>query len=234
MDGALKSEPDDRDWIYEHLVKGRSMDQRGRVCTVWQPLPERYVIDQPLLPPRDQEHAGTCAAFTGAAICEVLLSKDEHLSPEFIYYHRANKPHGGMFGRDVFHVLRRIGTVPETMYPYAQGGSDVPPDGKLYKVAEQHRIEKYARVTTIEGLKRALIELGPCYLGLPQYNHTERFWDKSAGYTVSGGHSVMVFGYDSVGFLFLNSWGESWGDGGYGLLPYEDFGLVWEIWTAIV
>jgi Papain family cysteine protease len=41
--------------------------------------------------------------------------------------------------------------------------------------------------------------------------------------TPDGGHAVLVVGYDSVKklFKFRNSWGESWGDKGYGYLPYD-------------
>jgi C1A family cysteine protease len=49
----------------------------------------------------------------------------------------------------------------------------------------------------------------------------------------AGGHAVLVVGYqDGEGdgggrFIIRNSWGESWGIGGYGLLPYgyvDDYG----------
>jgi C1A family cysteine protease len=66
---------------------------------------------------------------------------------------------------------------------------------------------------------------------------------------VLGGHAIMAVGYDnnlkiknngcgetSTGaFLIRNSWGTSWGEQGYGYLPYEyvlqDLALDW--WTII-
>lgn len=40
-----------------------------------------------------------------------------------------------------------------------------------------------------------------------------------------GGHAVAVVGYTRDGFVIQNSWGESWGNGGFALLPYEDWML---------
>lgn len=40
--------------------------------------------------------------------------------------------------------------------------------------------------------------------------------------SLQGGHCIVLIGYDNTKkvFKFLNSWGTSWGDAGYGYLPY--------------
>ncbi len=38
-----------------------------------------------------------------------------------------------------------------------------------------------------------------------------------------GGHSFALVGYNEVGFVVQNSWGEKWGARGFGVLPYEDW-----------
>lgn len=42
---------------------------------------------------------------------------------------------------------------------------------------------------------------------------------------VVGSHCVRLIGFDSLrgGFVFVNSWGEQWGNRGFGLLPFEYF-----------
>ena len=38
-----------------------------------------------------------------------------------------------------------------------------------------------------------------------------------------GGHAFAIVGYDRSGFLLQNSWGEGWGERGFGILTYEDW-----------
>lgn len=36
-----------------------------------------------------------------------------------------------------------------------------------------------------------------------------------------GGHSIVIVGYDQKYYKFINSWGETWGNNGYGFIPCE-------------
>ena len=48
-----------------------------------------------------------------------------------------------------------------------------------------------------------------------------------------GGHAFALVGYNEVGLLVQNSWGTTWGKGGYATLPYEDFlDSVYDAWVA--
>ena len=68
---------------------------------------------------------------------------------------------------------------------------------------------------------------------MPVYNYGETFWKAEFGDESQGGHAVTIVGYDKKGLILRNSWGYSWGDGGYGFFPYKDWGIQWEIWTTI-
>lgn len=47
------------------------------------------------------------------------------------------------------------------------------------------------------------------------------------------GHAVAFVGYTPHGFIVQNSWGPSWGAGGFALLPYEDYLLhSTDVWVA--
>lgn len=231
--GALKSPDDPSDCIYERLAKST----QGFYLSEF---PTEFDLRRYMKTPRDQEQRPTCAAFAAATIREIQENRetgfDEHMSPEFIYYHRDNKPAAGMYGRNVFQILQKIGSVPESKYKY--GIDDEVPNQKLYDLAAQYRIVNYARVTTIDGLKRALLELGPCYLQLPLYRTRPHFWRSeetrdSSGEGLIGGHAVAVVGYNESGFILKNSWGKHWNGDGCVIFPYGDWGLHWECWVSI-
>jgi hypothetical protein len=47
------------------------------------------------------------------------------------------------------------------------------------------------------------------------------------------GHAIALVGYTANGFVIQNSWGETWGNRGFALLPYEDFMLhATDVWVA--
>lgn len=229
--GAFKSPDDPTDWIFEHLAKGPP-------GTYISEFPDEYDLRQYAQPVRHQGDRGSCAAFTATAIKEIQENRDcmfdEWMSPEFIYYHRDNKPASGMYGRNVFQILQRIGAVPESMYPYKSIDSDViAPNKKLYETAAQYRIANFARVTTTEGLKRALLELGPGYLLLPLHTTRPQFWLPKENEKCSSGHAVAVVGYNRDGFILRNSWGPDWNGDGHIIFPYEEWGRQWECWVSV-
>jgi hypothetical protein len=50
---------------------------------------------------------------------------------------------------------------------------------------------------------------------------------------VVGGHAYCLVGYNEIGFLVQNSWGTSWGNGGFATLPYEDWlDSAYDAWVA--
>ena len=50
-----------------------------------------------------------------------------------------------------------------------------------------------------------------------------------------GGHAVLFVGFDDNAFggtfTFRNSWGEGWGDLGFGHLAYGFGPMIYEVWT---
>jgi hypothetical protein len=92
-------------------------------------------------------------------------------------------------------------------------------------------IDRYATIGSIICLKQALILNGPCVGALPVYDsRVTEFWDSAYG-DYQGGHAVAIVGYNEDGFIIRNSWGRSYGDNGYSVIPYDDFNKFMEIWT---
>lgn len=231
--GALLSGPSSEDYIFEQLALGSD--------TAGANAPTDYIdLRKYSKPSRHQRKRGTCAAFAAATIREIQehiigasAMPPQVLSPEFIYFHRKNKPAEGMFGRDVLMIMRDIGLVPEEMFPYDDVVEPMTEPGiEHYEAAASHRISNFARVTTCAGLKRAIREVGPCYLVLPLYASRPFFW-RPQGKGNPCGHSVAVVGYNHDGFILKNSWGPTWNGDGCVIFPYAEWELHWECWAPL-
>lgn len=224
--GSLLSPPNYDDVVYESRAYGGPDDKDyfPPECDLRKRVSDKV---------RDQGLRGTCASHVGATVSESKLYPIQtYMSPEFIYYHRALKPQKGMYGRDVFHILQTIGSVPEGLYPHNDDDSPVP-DEELYKIATTYRIKNYARVETMIGLKMALLNQEVVYLLLPAYNKSNKFWETKDNNIIPIYHAVSVVGYNKKGFIFKNSWGTQWGDNGYGVFPYKKWSLHLECWVSM-
>jgi Papain family cysteine protease len=220
----MQSPYDARDWVFESFAHGLPK----ALPVVWL-LPDEF-------PSRAQGDRGTCAAFVACVIREIAMMRAgievDPLSPEFVYWHRDNKPASGMYGRAVFKIMQQYGMAPEHLYPYRDADPAIAPTPEVYAQAVGLRISKYARVGTVEGLKLSLYEVGAAYLLLPLFDTRPEFW--VANGPQRGTHAVAVIGYNEEGFKLKNSWGEEWNGDGCVYFPFTSWHLVYECWTAMV
>jgi len=222
---VVRSPEDNRDWKAESIYKVKS-------------LPKTFSLISDLQPIRNQGAQGTCAAQTAACMKEWQEKKDvnfnEYMSPQFFYNNRKNQNSEGMYGRDVMKVLNTIGICHENDYGYGKIESPSEINPSIFPKAKNYVISNYARVDTIQGLKKSLITNGPCYISVPVYNYSSTMWkSNNIKGKQEGGHAMTIVGYDKKGFIIRNSWGSNWGNKGYCTFPYEDWGMQWEIWTTI-
>jgi C1A family cysteine protease len=226
--GNIYSPIDSRDYIYEavssdFLVPAKSVS-----------LPNKIDL-RPLLPKvRDQGNRPTCTAFSAAAVKEHHERKDcnfeGYFSPEYIYYHRENKPQNGMYVRDAMKVLSSKGICIEEMFPYESKEQINKP--KICDIlAKGYKISKYYQIKSIDGLKQHLAAHGPAIMTFNTYNDGERMWKPTIKYNVVlGSHAVTVVGYNESGFILRNSWGKNWGNSGHTIFKYKDWEYILELW----
>lgn len=235
----VPSPHDSRDWIVENLdstkqrVRSRSEKKVGNDQLV---LPETLDLRKFLNPPRNQGTRGTCAAFSAGCVKEyqerIDINYRNYMSPESVYYFRTTGGEG-MYVRNLMKILHEKGMAPEPYFPYGDSEpTEFPPEAMASM--KNYRIKSYARVTTIEGAKKALFLYGPLIIAVPTYHNRPEIWKpKNENDQMVGGHAMAIVGYDQKGFIIRNSWGRTWNFDGYVTFPYSDWGLQWEIWSSI-
>jgi C1A family cysteine protease len=206
-------------------------------------LPE--VDPRPEMPPvYDQGQLGSCTAnAVGSAIeYDGMLDGAAAVTPSrlFIYYCERQiegslgKGDTGAFGRDGFKAARRYGTPPETDWPYdiTKYADDPPPSA--WTDAAAHKLAKsYKSVTrSVSQFQQVLSNKQTIAFGFSVYESFESSTVASSGIVPMpapdeqqiGGHEVLAVGYlasEPNYLLVRNSWGPSWGMGGYFLMPWQ-------------
>jgi len=157
----------------------------------------------------------------------------------------------GAYIRSTMGALVLFGVPPEKYWEYTDRSPDFDkePSAFCYSFAENYRGIRYFRHDSasmtgkaiLESVKRSLSASIPSMFGFTVYSsidqadRTGRIPFPASAERVLGGHAVVAVGYDdeleitnseseskSVGALLVrNSWGEGWGEAGYGWLPYE-------------
>ncbi|MBT1071310.1 C1 family peptidase [Pelotalea chapellei] len=157
----------------------------------------------------------------------------------------------GAWLRNVMAALAIFGVVPEKYCPYNIAAFDTEPTAFLYSVADNCEALNYfchdpqgANVPTaavLSSVKNYLAAGVPAmfgFWGFPSFDKT----DVKGGIPYPApneqaqwGHAIVAVGYDDAkkvtntlskkqttgALLIRNSWGTSWGDAGYGWLPYD-------------
>lgn len=222
-------------------------------------LPDKIDHTPDMSPIKDQGQLGSCVGFAVSAMkeCQEKKEHDEEIakgkkgrkkiydySESWVYWNAKKlDPWPGEEGTSIRYamkVLEKIGVPTEKGWPYKDVGAIGEPEKWANLVARWALIESYYRIDTLTELKLALIN-GPVPIGVPCFY--EIFFVGSNGIVpypanpnqVYGGHAICAVGYDNTTQLvkFKNSWGKTWGENGYGYLPYKyvtDF--LWDAWAA--
>ena len=206
---------------------------------------------RPMLPPvRDQGPRGTCLAFAVTAAHEATGAKPTlaDLAEEVLYWgckQVDGEQEPGSAFTSVAVALGRWGQPDEKHWPYDAARDDraaayaPPPDALDPRICRTAPLDKIE--TTIAAIQDQLRQGRTVALGIwltaGFFSATRgRIPSPGAGEARLDGHAVLVVGYEEgvaseQGSLIVrNSWGDSWGDGGYGYLPYTYLRLGCEAW----
>ena len=199
-------------------------------------LPDEYEVS--ILPRvKNQKAVNSCVAHSTSSILEYyenISGRDQKLSTNFIYgiQKAACGYEGqGMYLRDACKIVSKYGDMLETECP---GNNEVPKcwdiaeialKNEAYKAnASAFKIKSYFSCTSINAIKKAIMNYGPVLASINWYDSYEPdkkgilATEKSGDH---GYHAIMIYGWDKTGFKCQNSWGSSWGNKGRFIAPYK-------------
>lgn len=210
----------------------------------------------------DQGELGSCTAHAGTGLLEYFEKKThkKHIDASRLFLYKTTrnlmkvKGDTGAYLRLTMQAMAMFGVPPEEYCPYQVSKFDTEPSAFLYSFASNYQALKYYRIDTpskskaetLRDIKTKLAGGFPLIFGFTVYSS---LYDQNNGdipfpsptESVEGGHAIMAVGYDDSkeikntrgALLIRNSWGTSWGDAGYGWLPYEYVlqGLADDFWS---
>jgi len=231
--GWLPDVPDARDVPYRAMFR------------VARKLPGSVDLRPDCSPVEEQGELGSCTAQALAGVLEFLqlraLTSDERrkryrdLSRLFIYYNERDamgtvREDSGAMLRVGIKTLAKFGVCREELWPYDVTRFTRKPPERCYADAAAHIVTSYQRIETLAEMKSCLAAGMPFVFGFSVYEHVMSRSAERSGVIrmpernerLLGGHAVMAVGYDDARgvLLFRNSWGRSWGQKGYGEMPY--------------
>lgn len=144
-----------------------------------------------------------------------------------------------------FKSVKRYGVCGGSIWPYQNRKFAIKPRHICYRRGKKHMLIQYSYVPqTLDFMRFYLNEGYPFVIALLIYSSFYTsvggvipYPDTSSDVLV-GAHSLVIVGYDDTTqlFKFVNSWSRSYGDDGYGYLPYNYItnpGLVFEIYVML-
>lgn len=206
-------------------------------------------------PVYNQGELGSCTA--NALVCAIqydeLKQNLENQVPSrlFIYYNERYiegtiDQDTGASLRDGVKCINKIGYCNETQWPYDIKKFTEKPEQSCYDYARKHKSLNYQRVQQDETHLKSILSMGfPIVFGISVYQSFESENVAKTGMVpmpekeerMLGGHAIVLVGFDDVNrlFIFRNSWGEEWGEKGYGYLPFDyvcDKDLASDFWVV--
>jgi C1A family cysteine protease len=219
------------DRVFTNLVSPFDIRDYKVVATA-HGFPERFVL--PEVSVKNQGSVGSCVAHACSSVVEFHNKRQENnntiFSTEFIYgYRPADYYVGeGMYIRNALKTLREVGDCPLSdltgnhKCPEAMENVEANLE-ELKNKAYPHRISTYAKVSTDEEIKNALMNFGYVVISMPwykKYKLTDGVYSHSSD-EYSGYHCMLIYGWDERGWLVHNSWGKKWGKNGKFVVPFD-------------
>ena len=131
---------------------------------------------------------------------------------------------------DCINILHTDGIIPEFLYPYIPNNVHNNPNVFLDKYSKFCKCLGFENINR-NHIKQKILQDYPVLCGIKLFNSIYNDDVKKTGIInkydkndeLLGGHCIIIIGFDDTTkyYKFINSWGTSWGNNGFGFLPYE-------------
>lgn len=200
------------------------------------------------VPILDQGTEGACTGFGLATVINYLLRRHQTaraggVSPRMLYAMAKRydewpgDAYEGSSARGAMKGWHKHGVCSEPLWPYKAMGDthlthDRSADALLHPLGAYYRVNHRDLVC----MHAAMTEVGILYATA----QVHAGWDAvgrdgviQPSPDLSGGHAFAIVGYDETGFWIQNSWGKTWGKGGFAHIEYDDWLTnATDVWVA--
>jgi len=238
------------------------LDRSANLKAVKAVIPTSVDLRQWFTPIEDQSNLGSCTAQAAAGLVEYYENKayGKFLNASRLFIYKATRNLMGLVGdtgaslRDTMKALVLFGAPDEKYWPYVISNFDKEPTAFIYSLGQNFKAMQYYRLDVagvtpqnlLVSIKQKVAAGLPQMFGFSVYSSISNAADipyPKSGDRLLGGHAIVVSGYDDTrvigGFkgalMIRNSWGTSWGNQGYGWLPYQyvTSGLANDFWALV-
>ncbi|MGH2847964.1 MAG: C1 family peptidase [Thermoleophilaceae bacterium] len=236
---CIPSRGTERDWRFQHA------DQAGLLEARRAAIPASKDLRTAWWRVGNQGGSGSCVGWATADsvlrwhfVKSGRLKQRERLSPRFTWMASKETDQfisqpttfievAGTSLKSALDVSRKYGAVREQVLPFASGKLFTGEEEAFYARAARFKVASYfnltlRRASDIDEWRRWIATNGPILTRLD----VDRTWDEAGDNkgnldtyrpeTARGGHAIALVGYTPDRFVVRNSWGTSWGDGGFG------------------
>lgn len=204
-------------------------------------------------PIANQGNCGSCVAFAAVGVLETQINisalipdLNVKLSPQYLFGCGGGMCDYGWYPGSAASYLQSKGVPDEACLPYTSGasGQDVScqaacsnAPSRVKKISSYKSPSKTVR--NIAAVKQALLQ-GPVMTTLTVYSDFMTYSSgvyKRTSDEALGGHAISIVGYDDItrSWIIRNSWGEDWGEKGFGHVSYDDdSGVADSTWQFVV
>jgi hypothetical protein len=188
----------------------------------------------------DQKSEGSCTGHGLAAVINLLNAwsgNPAFVSSRRMLYEMAKKhdewpgaDYEGSSCRGAIRGWKNMGVCSDRLWPYVSNASGFLTIDRAIE-ARKNTLGAYYRLRPeIVDYHAAINEVGAIYVSarvhqgwIELIKERNKLAEIDPGGAVVGGHAFAIVGYTDRGFIVQNSWGKTWGSGGFALWLYRDW-----------